>query len=122
MCVCFVGFRYDRYAKPARRLFQVNAEQTCIGWSKDEKKTSINFTTDSSIDFKDVTAVVTGKQTSTLKKHKKAIDAMCFSIISPKKSLNLEASSEQEVKLWLDLFKIIAKEKGLNALVPKTSL
>eukprot|EP00808_Paulinella_micropora_P018458 g49172.t1 len=94
--------KHSRRGAPHQRLVRVNFNSGAVDWSS------------GSLSLKDALEVAAGKKTGNFKnvKDKAAPQELCFSIILPARTLDLQASSEEERDVWV---------RGLTELMEKLS-
>jgi len=85
-----VFYKYGKHGSPHERVIRVNFYTGLVDWGS------------GSLSLKDAVAIRSGKDTKVLKKIKKADADLCFSIVLPRRSLNLQAKSTEERDAWVN--------------------
>jgi len=85
-----VFYKYGKHGSPHERVIRVNFYTGLVDWGS------------GSLSLKDAVDIRSGKNTKVLKKIKKADADLCFSIVLPRRSLNLQAKSTEERDVWVN--------------------
>jgi len=105
-----VFYKYGRLGSPHQRIVRVTMNTGLVDYES------------GSLSLKDAIDIRSGKETKVLKKKKKADADLCFSIVLPKRELNLQASSTQERDVWVNgLKELRAKLEQMMPQKPSTN-
>lgn len=89
--------KHTRNALPHIRLFQLTSDLTRLLWFTDNPDSS-----KSSVDFREVTRIVTGQTSETFRKHRiPMLEHLSFTIYYKEKDLNITCKDEKEFDLWV---------------------
>lgn len=98
--------RFNLMNKDHNRIVKISNDGQRIVWQKPGKEDVLC----DSIDLNTVMAVNPGHTTLTFKQTgKRDRESMCFSVIAKERSLDLEASSEEEARIWVEAMRALLK-------------
>eukprot|EP01119_Soliformovum_irregulare_P010213 TRINITY_DN2501_c0_g1_i4.p1 TRINITY_DN2501_c0_g1~~TRINITY_DN2501_c0_g1_i4.p1 ORF type:complete len:354 (-),score=107.89 TRINITY_DN2501_c0_g1_i4:29-1090(-) len=97
--------KYGRWGKPHKRIVWISTDQHSICWKESGKE---KF---DSISLKEMSDVVDGCQTKVFKRFKNICrekSGVCLSIVTPKRTLDLELNSPEQKEDWIRKIKAAA--------------